>query len=189
MAYYNDYSKLPSIPYKIIEKLAIENENLWKLIRWPEYDCLYKSNLSLDEKMSMIWKLQGKQDKYNIFLTDLVEDMQPKEKTILKVYSQYLVPKSNIEGLVLYEFDVLYGGKISMIDMDGIPVNRGDAVIHEILSTLNGKEVGGVGNIQFNTQKSSMSKGYQNLGNNKTYTGKSILMVVDVSDIGEVTCV
>ena len=188
MAYFNDFNKLPSIPYKIMCKLATDNERLWKLLKYPDYNCLYNEDLSFDEKMSMIWKLQAHQEDYNIFLTDLVEDMQPKEKTILKVYSQYLVPKSNISALVLYQFDILYGSKISMVDMDGIPTNRGDAVVYEILSTLNGTEVGGVGSIEFNTKKSTMSKGYQNLGNNSTYTGKSLFMCVDISDIGEDSC-
>ena len=180
MAYYNDFAKLPSIPYKIIEKLATDNENLWKLLKFSEYDCLYKPNLSMDEKMSMIWKLQGKQENYNIFLTDLIEDVESTEKTVLKVYSNYLLPKSSIQSLVLYEFDVIYGAKISMVDYDGVPVNRGDAMLYEILSTLNGTDIGGVGRFEFNMQKSSMSKGYNNLSNAKNYTGKSLLMVVDI---------
>ena len=53
----------------------------------------------------------------------------------------------------------------------------------EILSTLNGVEVNGVGRLEFNTQKISSSRSALNIGDNKSFTGTSLLLAVDISDI------
>lgn len=188
MALYNKYKIMPYIPYNIIEYLAKNNENLWKILKYNTYDCLYEEDLTFEEKMNLIWSHQGDQENYNIFLTALVENSIPVEKTIIKLYKDFTVPTNHINGIALYEFDILYGGKISMIDYNGYPCNRGDVVEAEILATLNGVDVGGVGVLQFNHKKSSMSKSANNIGDNKSFTGTGLVMVVDISDTGEDTC-
>ena len=40
MAMYNDFLSMPYIPYRIIEYLAYNNENLWKILKYNTYDCL-----------------------------------------------------------------------------------------------------------------------------------------------------
>ena len=76
-------------------------------------------------------------------------------------------------------------GKISLIEYNGIPCNRGDVCEAEILSTLNGVEVNGVGRLEFNTQKISSSRSALNIGDNKSFTGTSLLLAIDISDIGD----
>lgn len=185
MASYNNYKFMPYIPYKIIEYLAENNENLWKILKYNTYDCLSEDDLTFDEKMKLIWKNQDKQENYHVFFTDLIENSIPSEGTILKIYKYFTIPQNNINADGLYEFDILYGGKISLIDYNGYPCNRGDVCEAEILSTLNGVNVGGVGNLEFNRQKSSMSKSGLNIGDNKSYTGTSLIMVTNMSNIGD----
>ena len=38
MAMYNKYISMPYIPYRIIEYLANNNENLWKILKYNTYD-------------------------------------------------------------------------------------------------------------------------------------------------------
>lgn len=188
MASYNKYDLMPYIPYRIIEYLATNNENLWKILKYNTYDCLSKDNLTLEEKMKLIWTGQTKQETCNIFFTDLIEDSIPAEKSILKIYKYFTIPNNNINADALYEFDILYGGKVSLIDYNGYPCNRGDVCEAEILSTLNGVDVGGVGRLEFNRMKSSMSKSGLNIGDNKSFTGTSLIMATNISDIGDSTC-
>ena len=61
MAYYNDYKSMPYIPYRIIEYLANNNENIWKILKYNTYDCLSKEDLTFDEKMKLIWSHEGNQ--------------------------------------------------------------------------------------------------------------------------------
>lgn len=189
MAIYNKYLTMPYIPYKIIEYLAKNNENLWKILKYNDYDCLSKDDLTFEEKMELIWSHENRQEDYNIFITDLIVDSIPNEKTIIKIYKYFTIPENNINANALYEFDILYGGKIAMIDYNGYPCNRGDVCEAEILSTLNGVDVGGVGMLEFNRRKSSMSKSGLNIGDNKNFTGTSLIMVTNISDIGDMgTC-
>ena len=71
------------------------------------------------------------------------------------------------------------------MEYNGIPCNRGDVVEAEILKTLNGADVGGVGMLQFNTKLSTASRSSLNLGNSKTFTGTSLVLSVELSDLGE----
>lgn len=184
---FNQFSSLPSIPYAIIEKL-MENENIWKILKYPTYDCLSKKDLTLSEKSDMIWKNQENQVDYNVFLTPLVEDMIYESTTILKCYRYYSVPMNQLRAVVTYEIDVLYGGKISLIEYNGIPCNRSDVIEMEIMKTLNGADVGGIGYFQFNRELSSFSQSRMVLGNDKTFTGTAIVMATNLSNIKEDTC-
>lgn len=185
MGMYNNFLSMPYIPYRIIEYLAYNNENIWKILKYNTYDCLSEENLTFEEKMSLIWSHQADQENYRIFFTALVENMIPLSDTIIKIYKDITIPRSRVNAIAGYEFDILYGGKISLIEYNGVPCNRGDVCEAEILSTLNGVEIGGVGRLEFNTEKISASRSALNIGDNKSFTGTSLLLAVDISDIGD----
>lgn len=181
---YNSLSALPKAPYNILEYLVIHNENIWKMIKYNGYDALNHPNLSLKEKMDYLWKT-GKQEDYSVFFTNLIEDAICESKCILKIYQYYIHPTSLYLATPVYAFDFLYGGTMSLVDYNGVPVNRGDLFINEILSTLNGTEVGGVGVFQFNEDLSRYNAGRSVIGNSKTFTGVSLFMSVMMGDTGK----
>lgn len=185
MALFNQYHTMPFIPYRILEYLATNNDNIWKILQYGEYNCLSKPALSFQQKMQLIWKDSGRQEDYRVFLTYLVEDLIVDSTTILKLFRYNTIPENNIAGYATYEFNLLYGGKISVIDYQGVPCSRGDVLEMEILKTLNGKNVGGVGMLQFNTQVSPIVRSSLNIGNNKTFEGITLYMGVRLDDIGK----
>ncbi len=185
MAMYNKYISMPYIPYRIIEYLANNNENLWKILKYNTYDCLSENDLTFEEKMELVWSHEANQEDYKIFLTALVENMIPVSGTIIKIYKEMTLPRNHINAVAGYEIDILYGGKIALVEYNGIPCNRGDVCEAEILSTLNGVEVDGVGKLEFSMKKLGSSRSSLNIGDNKSFTGTSLLMGVDISDIGD----
>ena len=185
MAMYNKYISMPYIPYRIIESLANNNENLWKILKYNTYDCLSEDDLTFEEKMELVWSHEANQEDYKIFLTALVENMIPVSGTIIKIYKEMTLPRNHINAVAGYEIDILYGGKIALVEYNGIPCNRGDVCEAEILSTLNGVEVDGVGKLEFSMKKLGSSRSSLNIGDNKSFTGTSLLMGVDISDIGD----
>ena len=185
MSMYNNFVSMPYIPYRIVEYLAYNNENLWKILKYNTYDCLSKDNLTFEEKMSLVWSHEANQEDYRIFFTALVENLIPTSETMIKIYKEIVIPKSTVNAVAGYEIDILYGGKISLIEYNGVPCNRGDVCEAEILSTLNGVEIGGVGRLEFNTRKLGSAKSMNNIGDNKSFTGNSLLLAVDISDIGD----
>lgn len=181
---YNSLSFLPYIPYNIIKYLALNEEDFWKLIKYNSYDALSKPNLTFNEKMALIWAKDGRQENYNIFFTNLVEDAITQSKSIMKLYKFYIDTENIYIANVVYQMDFLYGGNMAMVEYNGVPVSRDDLLIQRVLETLNGIYVGGVGKIQFNTQMSRYSSVKTVIGNDKTFTGASLYLVVQVGDTG-----
>lgn len=182
---YNSLSTLPSIPYKIIEYLATspKAENLWKMLKYPEYDALSKPNLTTREKLKLLWR-NGPQEEHSVFLTGLIEDAIAESRCIFKMYNYYDRPVELYISNIVYAFDFLYGGQISLVDYNGIPVSRGDLFIHTILNTLNGVEVGGVGKLMFYENFSRYNIGKSVVGDMKKFTGVSIYLGIKVGDTG-----
>ena len=177
----NSLSQLPYIPYNIVTHLAKEEQILWKLMKYNSYDALSKPDLTVGEKLDMLWR-DGKQEKYSLFLTNLIEDSIAESRCIMKLYQYYIHAKQRQYSTVVYAFDFLYGGQMSLVEYNGVPVNRGDLFISRILTVLNGVYVGGVGKLEFLDDKSRYSLARSVIGNSKTFTGVTLYMAVDVGD-------
>ena len=184
---YNSLSALPTIPYNIMVYLAKSTDPIaevfWKMLAYRDYKALSHEPLTFQQKMKLVWA-QGKQDTYSVFLTNLIEDAIAESKQIVKIYQYYIHASELYTSTVVYAFDCLYGGQMSLIEYNGIPVNRGDLFIHCILSLLNGAEVGGVGQIVFLDDMSRYNAARSTIGNNKTFTGVQLYMSVKVGDTG-----
>ena len=184
---YNSLSRLPTIPYNIMVYLAKSTdpvaEIFWKMLAYKDYKALSHEPLTFQQKMKLVWA-QGKQDTYSVFLTNLIEDAMAESKQIVKIYQYYIHASELYTSTVVYAFDCLYGGQMSLVEYNGIPVNRGDLLIHCILTLLNGVEVGGVGKLTFLDDMSRYSAARSTIGNNKTFTGVQLYMAVDVGDAG-----
>ena len=184
---YNSLSRLPTIPYNIMVYLAKSTDPIaevfWKMLAYKDYEALSHEPLTFQQKMKLVWA-QGKQDTYSVFLTNLIEDAMAESKQIVKIYQYYIHASELYTSTVVYAFDCLYGGQMSLVEYNDIPVNRGDLFIHCILTLLNGVEVGGVGKLTFLDDMSRYSAARSTIGNNKTFTGVQLYMAVDVGDTG-----
>ena len=189
---FNSLSALPTIPYNIMVYLAKSTdpvaEVFWKMLAYKDYKALSHEPLTFQQKMKLVWA-QGKQDTYSVFLTNLIEDAMAESKQIVKIYQYYIHASELYTSTVVYAFDCLYGGQMSLVEYNGVPVNRGDLFIHCILTLMNGVEVGGVGKLTFLDDMSRYSAARSTIGNNKTFTGVQLYMAVNVGDSGtEVGC-
>ena len=184
---YNSLSALPTIPYNIMVYLAKSTDPIaeifWKMLAYKDYKALSHEPLTFQQKMKLVWA-QGKQDTYSVFLTNLIEDAMAESKQIVKIYQYYIHASELYTSTVVYAFDCLYGGQMSLVEYNGIPVNRGDLFIHCILTLLNGVELGGVGMLMFLDDMSRYSAARSTIGNNKTFTGVQLYMAVNVGDSG-----
>ena len=185
---FNSLSALPTIPYNIMVYLAKSTDPIadvfWKMLAYKDYKALSHESLTFQQKMKLVWA-QGKQDTYSVFLTNLIEDAMAESKQIVKIYQYYIHASELYSSTVVYAFDCLYGGQMSLVEYNGIPVNRGDLFIHCILHLLNGVKIGGVGKFSFYDDMSRYSAAKSTVGNNKTFTGVQLYMAVNVGDTGE----
>lgn len=172
---FNKFEFLPYIPYKIAVKL-LENENLFKLLKYNDYECISKPNLTYDEKIAMIWKDQSNMADYYLYLTNIEPDELIKSKTILKIYKYDTLPVSPMISTISYKIDILCGTKNTLVNYNGVPCSRLDTIEMEILKSLNGEDVAGVGYLQFNHELSRLSRSMMTIGNNYTFTGTTMVM-------------
>lgn len=188
---YNSMSALPNALYNILEYLvkAESAENIWKMLRYNDYYALSKPNLTINEKLDLLWR-EGPQEDYGVFFTNLIEDAVCTSKSVLKIYHYYTYARPNSYlSTPTFAFDFLYGGQMSLVERDGIPVNRGDLFIHELLATLNGANIGGVGVLMFDDEQSRYDAARSVVGNSKTFTGVQIYLSTFMGDTGtEVGC-
>lgn len=184
---FNKFTTLPFIPYKIVVALT-KNENLFKLLKYNTYDCLSMPNLTQDEKISMIWKDNDDMHNFNVFLTNIEANELVASKNILKIYKYDTLPENSVISTIVYRFDILYGTKNALVDYEGVPCSRGDCIEMEILKTLNGEDVAGVGYLQFNHELSRLCRSSMSIGNNLTFTGTSLIMATQLADIGGGIC-
>ena len=182
---FNSMSSLPYIPYNILIYLARQDsaEDIWKMLKYNSYDALSKPNLTFNEKLELIWK-SGPQEKYGVFFTNLVEDAVPTSKCILKIYNYYDQPNELYMASVVYAFDFLYGGQMSLVERDGIPVSRGDLFVSIMLDVFNGANIGGVGNMTWLTDASRYCAAKSTIGNSKTFTGVQLYLACKIGDTG-----
>jgi len=182
---YNSLSRLPLIAYNILVYLAKQSsaEDIWKMLKYNDYNCLSKPNLTFSEKMELIWK-NGPQENFSVFLSPLVEDAVTESKSIMKIYDYYIQPRERYWSAVIFAFDFLYGGNMALIDYKGIPSSRGDVFIHSVLSTLNGVEIGGIGKLSFEDDVSRYSLAKATMGNERTFCGVQLYLTVRIGDAG-----
>lgn len=179
----NDMYNLPNLPYEIIKYLALseteEAQNIWKMLAYNDYEALLKPNLTFSQKMDLVWR-SGRQEDYGVFLTNLVEDAIPESKCVLKVYSYISNPVNIYLSAMTYAFDFLYGGKMSMVLYNNIPVNRGDLFVKCLLSVLNGVNIGGIGVFALDDDLSAYCGTKTVLANQKTFTGVQVFLATQV---------
>ena len=182
---FNSLSALPQSCYKILEYLALDPnaEELWKMLKYSDYDALDKPNLAIQEKLDMIWK-DGPQAKYSIFMTNLIEDAMAESKCILKMYDYYIHAENLYSSTIVYAFDFLFGGQMSLVKYEGVPVSRADLFVHKILQCLNGVEIGGIGKLMFFNNQSRYDLAKTTIGDSKKFTGIQLFMSTEMGDIG-----
>jgi hypothetical protein len=171
---YNQFTGISNLPYNIIGKVLTTNENIWKLLKYPGNDALSKTNLTLAEKRVMMYK--GEEitttSPYRVFTVRFVDDAFELEQTQLRVYIGRISPSNSVRGKVDFGIDVMCHNKIAILNTYQ---NRCDVLFEEIMKTLNGKEIGGLGNLYFNVDASSTN--VANLSYfNEWYQGYRIVM-------------
>lgn len=182
---FNQFTALPHFLYNIVMKLVEDgSEELWKSLKYSNYDCLSKANLTLEEKVSLIWKNQENQQDYGIFLSPLVGNMVYDSKTILKLSTLDISPINHVISTVSAMIEIIVGEKVIMMEYDGAPCNRVDFIRYEILKALNGKHIDKcVGKMQFNERLSRWSNSRMTISNEKTFVGATLTLAIQMGDV------
>lgn len=180
---FNKFTTLPSVPYKILSYLAENNERIFKALYYQGSDALDQPDLTLEQKLDMIYVDEGKEIDKHLFLKPLIGEEMIDSVTQLRLYKYGISPTDAMTSVITYRFDIITGSKVSLIYDDNIPVSRLDFIETELLNTLNGIDLFGTGKFQFNRDLSTQDKQILTLSNSKNFFGSILLMSVRWIDV------
>lgn len=170
----NTYDGISDIGYKIIEYLMQNNENMWKMLKYNTPDALHKPNLTMREKADLIFNGTNEESiQYRVFRSPYLDDLGDEQVSQVRVFIESINPDTHIYGTIDVNIEVIT--HVKLVNLSGYK-SRIEALMEEVLKTLNGKFVGGVGLLMFDRKMSFYDLIKLNLFNNRNFFGYSIIM-------------
>lgn len=197
------FRKMPYIPDKIITELALSQsedaEQLWKLLKYTDVNALTKPNLTLEEKVDLIWSPEKvtperTQDTFNVFLKPLIPASlnTSESQTQLRIYRNRTSAVSIYQSTISYELDVIVNESSCMVrTLENILVEKTDYMEMLLIELLNTMDVGaGFNFLRFDRLSGGNSVSELNINNSKSLYGRSFILVLAYMDesLGGGTC-
>ena len=181
---YNQYDGLQNFTLFIIQHLMLNNEDIWKLLKYDTQDALEKPNLTREEKALLIYPgaSGGDMDDYRVFRTPYLDDLTTNQQAQLRVYLESVTPDTLLYGTVDVNIEVIC--HVKMIELNDYQ-NRAESIVWQVIKTLNGAEVGGIGKLFFDRNGSFYDLIKMNRYNNRNFYGYTITMSTKMGNISE----
>lgn len=172
---YNKFLEFSDYPYRIISHLANNNEEIWKLLYYPDSDAWNKPNLTYDQKVSLIYKGQEDGSTSRVFLDVGQPDVWTKEACIIRVSNYTITPLNRTIGEVSLIMEIFSHYKINTLSNYH---TRIDTITTELIKTLNGIEIGSLGKYYFDKSAAFNDRAEQ--GGQIPFKGRWIIMTMKV---------
>ncbi len=181
---YNQYDGLQNFTLLIIQHLMLNNEDIWKLLKYDTQDALEKPNLTREEKAKLIYPgaSGGDMDDYRVFRTPYLDDLTTNQQAQLRVYLESITPDTRLYGTVDVNIEVIC--HVKMIELNDYQ-NRAESIVWQVIKTLNGADVGGIGKLFFDRSGSFYDLIKMNRYNNRNFYGYTITMSTKMGNIAE----
>jgi hypothetical protein len=145
------YSKITGFKlfsYNCITHLLENNEMVWKLLFYNDADAWNKPDISKDQKRAMIYAGQPDETLFRVFMTEKQTNSWVSEATILRIFPYSVVPDNRTVNTTMMVFDAYSHYRIDTLSNY---TTRVDSLVEEIVSTMNGAIIGGIGRLAFNS--------------------------------------
>ena len=173
---YNKFYGFSDLSYNIISHLILNDEMIWKLIKFPTNDAHTKADLTIAEKATLIYKGQSDSTPFRVFTVPFVDDSFEEEQTQLRVFTHRVDPRSYVVATVDFAIDIMCHNKIAILST---AKNRVDLMFEHVMGALNGRDIKSVGNLYFNAQQSPRNR-CDLIYFNKYYQGFRIIMSTNI---------
>lgn len=181
---YNQYDGLQNFTLFIIQHLMLNNEDIWKLLKYDTQDALERPNLTREEKAKLIYPgaSGGDMDDYRVFRTPYLDDLTTNQQAQLRVYLESITPDTRLYGTVDVNIEVIC--HVKMVELNDYQ-NRAESIVWQVIKTLNGADVGGIGKLFFDRNGSFYDLIKMNRYNNRNFYGYTITMSTKMGNIAE----
>jgi hypothetical protein len=168
---YNKFTDYPLLSYNITSYLMDNNELIWKLLYYDTPDAWDKGNLTSAQKAALIYKGEEDGTPFKVFFDPGNPDVETKQTSVLKISPIGAVAKNRTVGIITMCMEVYVHYKINTLSNY---TTRMDTIIQQIVETLNGVDVGGVGKLFFDGLRDQTDRIYDS---GKTpFKGKKVYM-------------
>ena len=154
-AEYNKYKQYPLTSYNIIKYLIVNEEDLWKILKYNDPDAWNKTNLTLEEKSALVYAGQPNETEFRIFLDVGQSNSWTIEACFLRVAPLVLTPENFVYGYMSIGFELYSHYKVNTMSNY---TTRLDYGTQRIIETLNGAEIPDVGRLYFDYKASTQTK-------------------------------
>lgn len=172
---YNQFVGFSDLCYNILAYLMANNENIWKLLKYNTPDALSQPELTMEEKRAMIFNGTGDSEEYHVFRSPFLDDAFTKEVSQLRIFALTVNP--NNRSMSTVDFGIECVTHIKLVNIDGCK-SRAETMVEEVLKTLNGQEINGVGKLFFDMSEAPYDAARGDIFNNRYYFGFTIAMSV-----------
>ena len=201
---YNRFVNLDSIEERIINYLiksdSIYANRIWKILKYSDKNALLQNNLTQREKAELVDDDSEMQTEKRVFRYPFIEDAFTVQCSLLRIYIDSIIPINHLNSIVNIGIDLVTHNKINNLYNDSgdelenpdiynpmeneiVLKSRKSVFLKNILAELNGKDIEGVGQLQFNREGSSFSQAKLGLFNNRDYTGYKVIFACNQSGV------
>lgn len=152
---FNTDALIPLISNSCTSYLALNNELVWKLLKYQTSDAWSKANLTLAEKSAMIYNGSEKQYDYHVFFDEFQDDAIGIETTFLRIFPVQDDPINHLISNVSIAMAVYTHSNCNHMSNYQ---TRIETVIQQLKETFNGKDIPKVGVLTYSQEKSRMCK-------------------------------
>lgn len=168
---YNDFHDFHELPYKAISYLIMNDEIIWKMLKYLTPDALSKPNLTREEKASLIYMGQENMTDFRVFMDSGQSDVWLREDAILRISTFAGLGKDRTRGIITMSFEIYSYYKINYLNTY---CTRIDYMTQRILAVMNGAKIGSLGEMYFDAFRDPTDKAFTT--GQIPYKGKQILM-------------
>lgn len=143
---YNKLPNLPFYPYNCVAHLLRTDEDMWKILRYNDPDCLNKPNLTMTEKTNLIYKGEPDESIFRLFLADGEINAFVSEASILRIFIYSVYPENRTVATVTIAFDLFSHFRTQSLNDY---TSRTERMSEIILRRFNGEQIPDVGQMFF----------------------------------------
>lgn len=193
---FNRFTNLDAIEERIINHLiksdSIYANRIWKILKYSDSNALLQENLTQKEKSDLVDNDAEFQTTKRVFRYPFLEDAFTEQCSIFRVYIDSVIPMDHLKSIVNVGIDLVTHNKINNLYNDSgdqienpeiynptedevVIKSRKSVFLKNVLAELNGADIEGVGQLQFNRDQSAFSQAKLGLFNNRDYTGYKVI--------------
>jgi hypothetical protein len=162
---------VPFYAYNCVAHLMNKNEDIWKLLKYNDSDCLNKSSLSMSEKSGLVYKGEPDESIFRMFLADGEINAFISEATIMRIFLYSIFPENRTISTVTMAFDLFTHFRVSHLNDYS---TRTERMTQIVLDVFNGEQIPEVGQMFFDVMGNKEIRDY---GQGQIpFRGKRLLM-------------